>query len=145
MQINGFVWDNTVDSSRKHPLVVTLAVIVLAECALLVVAVVYLIVELFVETPASFASAIALTFLVIIAAIWLAVVGVNILRCRPWVRGATVVWQILQIAVAVGCFQGVFAEPAIGWALLVPAVVAFILVFTPPVVAATARAENAPL
>jgi hypothetical protein len=48
---------------------------------------------------------------------------------------------VLQIAVAIGCFQGLFARPDIGWALLVPAVLALVLLFTPPVVAATARRE----
>ena len=57
------------------------------------------------------------------------------LRGSPWVRGATVVWQVLQIAVAVGAFQGFFARPDIGWLLLVPALAALVLLFTPPVVA----------
>jgi len=139
MQINGFVWDNTVSRSGKHPLVVVLAAIVFAESALLGAASVYLVVELLVATPVSFVSAIALTVLAILATVWIAVIAVNILRGSPWVRGATVVWQVLQIAVAVGCFQGVFARPEIGWALLIPAVVAIVLVFTPPVLAATAR------
>jgi hypothetical protein len=48
-------------------------------------------------------------------------------------------WQLLQIAVAIGCFQGVFAVPSLGWALLAPAVVAILLLLSPPVVAATRR------
>lgn len=126
--------------SRRHPLLVALAVIVFAECALMGVAAVYLIVELLVDVPTSFASAIALTVLVVIAAVWLAVIGVNTLRGAPWVRGAIVTWQILQIAVAVGAFQGLFARPDIGWALLIPAIAALLLLFTRPVVSATTRA-----
>lgn len=126
--------------SRRHPLLVALAVIVFAECALMGVAAVYLIVELLVDVPTSFASAIALTVLVVIAAVWLAVIGVNTLRGAPWVRGAIVTWQILQIAVAVGAFQGLFARPDIGWALLIPAIAALLSLFTRPVVAATTRA-----
>ena len=141
MQINGFVWDNTVSRSRKHPLVVVLAVLVFAECALMIAASVYLVVELLVATPASFPSAVALTILTVLAAIWVGVIAVNILRGSPWVRGATVVWQVLQIAVAVGCFQGLFARPDIGWALLIPALVVLVLLFTPPVLAATARRD----
>jgi hypothetical protein len=67
------------------------------------------------------------------------VTGIGVLRGRPWVRGAVVVWQILQMAVAVGSFQGMFARPDIGWLLLAPAIVALGLVFTKPVVEATAR------
>ena len=135
MQINGFKWDGTV----KNPLLVALAVIVFAECALMTVATIYLVIEIIVATPSSYASAIFLTVLTAIAAVWLAFIAVNILRGSPWVRGATVVWQILQIAVAIGCFQGFFARPDLGWALLLPALVALFLLFTKPVIAATAR------
>ena len=47
--------------------------------------------------------------------------------------------QILQIAVAVGCFQGLVARPDLGWALLIPAIVAGVLALTPSVVRATVR------
>jgi hypothetical protein len=150
MQINGLVWDAAVsttgdarvngpEASRRHPLVIALAVLVFAECALLIAATIYLVIELLVASPSSLASALALTVLTAIAAVWLGVIAVNILRGSPWVRGATVVWQVLQIAVAVGSFQGLFAQPAIGWALLIPAVMVLVLVFTPPVVRATRR------
>ncbi len=125
--------------SARHPFVVALAVLTFAQCALLVVAIGYLVIELIVATPDSYASAVALTVLTAIAAVWLAVIGVNVLRGNPWVRGATVVVQILQIAVAIGCFQGAFARPDLGWLLLIPAIVALILLFSPPVLAATTR------
>ena len=133
---------NVEQTDRKHPVVIVLAGLVFAECALIATATIYLVVEILVATPASYVSAIALTVLTAIAAVWLALIAVNILRGRAWVRGATVVWQVLQIAVAIGCFQGLFARPDIGWALLIPAIVALVLVFTPPVVAATARRDG---
>ena len=153
MQINGFVWDDAVSeqgesefrgppAASHHPFVVALAAVVFAECALLVAATVYLVVEFIVAIPASYGSAVALTVLAVGAALWLGFIAVNILRGRAWVRGATVVWQVLQIAVAIGCFQGLFARPDIGWALLVPALLALVLLFTPPVVAATARLDS---
>lgn len=123
----------------RHPLVWALAGIVFAECALMVAATAFLVFELLVDTPASFASAVALAVLTAIAAVWLGFTGVGVLQGRPWVRGAVVVWQILQIAVAVGSFQGMFARPDIGWLLLAPALAALALVFTKPVIAATAR------
>ena len=125
--------------SARHPLVVALAVLIFAQCALLVLAIMYLVVELIVATPDSYASAVALAVLTAIAAVWLGVIGVNVLRGNPWVRGATVVVQILQIAVAVGCFQGAFARPDLGWLLLIPAIAALVLLFSPPVLAATTR------
>jgi len=151
MQINGFIRGGIVlsentssdEASRgtRHPLIWALAVIVSAEFLLLVGATGFLVVELFVATPSSLPTAIALTVVVAIAAVWLAVITVNILRCQPWVRSAALVWQVLQIAVAIGSFQGLFARQDIGWLLLIPAVVAIILLFTPPVIRATSRRD----
>lgn len=137
MQINGFVLDAPV----KHPLLVALAVLVFAESALMAVATIYLVVEIIIDTPTSYASAVGLIVLTAIATIWLSIIAVNILRGRAWTRAATITWQVLQIAVAVGCFQGYFARPDIGWVLLVPSVIGILLAFTPPVVAATAKRD----
>ncbi len=127
-------------SERRRPgLLIALAVILGAECALLAVATAWLVFELIVDVPASLASALALTALTALATVWLAILTVNTLRGAPWVRGGIVVWQVLQIAVAIGCFQGYFARPDIGWALLIPAILALVLLFTRPVLAATAR------
>ena len=143
MQINGCIWGHSVNDVRsgsgKHPFVVALAVLIFAQCALLAVATGYLVVELIIATPDSYASAVALAVLTTIAAVWLAIIGVNVLRGSPWVRGATIVVQMLQIAVAIGAFQGSFARPDLGWLLLIPAVVALGLLFTSPVLAATVR------
>jgi len=125
----------------RHPLIWALAAIVFAEFLLLVGATGFLVIELFVATPSSFPTAIALTVVVAIAAVWLAVITVNILRCEHWVRSAALVWQVLQIAVAIGSFQGLFARQDIGWALLIPAVVVLILLFTPPVIRATSQRD----
>ena len=142
MQINDFLGKDPVSPQSRHPLLVVLAVIVFAEAALLTVAAVWLIFELLVDEPSSIASALALTALVILAAVWLSIVAGNTLRGAPWVRGAIVVWQVLQIAIAVGCFQGLFARPDIGWALLLPALIALVLLFTKPVLAATTRRDE---
>lgn len=103
------------------------------------VATIYLVIEIFGAVAASLASAIALAVLNAIAAVWLGFIGLNVLRGRPWVRGAIVTWQVLQVAVAIGCFQGYFARPDLGWLLLVPSIVAVGLLFTPPVMVATTR------
>ncbi|EAR24777.1 hypothetical protein A20C1_05836 [marine actinobacterium PHSC20C1] len=127
---------------RQHPNLVVLALIIFFESTLLFVALGYLILELGSETPQSYPSAIALTVLTALAAVWVAVIGVSVLRRQPWIRGAAVVWQVLQISVAIGSFQGVFARPDIGWFLLAPAVAVLVLLFTQPVLAATTRREG---
>lgn len=126
----------------RHPFVVLLAVLLFAECALLAVATCYLVVELLTEVPDSLASAVALTALTSMAAVWLGVIAASVLRGRAWTRGAAIVWQVLQGAVAIGCFQGIFAQPVLGWLLLIPALVVLVLLFTPPVVVATSRRDD---
>ena len=147
MQINGFHGDEPADPHRgdepgrppSHPLLLLLAVLLFAECALLVAATGYLVLELLTVVPESYPSAIFLTVLTAAAAGWLGAIAVGVLRRRSWSRGAATVWQVLQGGIAIACFQGIFAQPAIGWLLLLPAIVALVLLFTPPVVAALRR------
>jgi hypothetical protein len=65
--------------------------------------------------------------------------AVATLRGRSWIRGAAVTWQVVQIAIAAGCFQGLYARPDLGWALLVPSIIGILLAISPQVVAATRR------
>jgi hypothetical protein len=147
MQINDFHGDEPADPQRgdeprrapSHPLLTVLAVLLFAESALLAAATVYLVVELVTAVPESYASAVFLTVLTAAAAGWLIAIAIGVVRRRPWTRGAATVWQVLQAGVAIACFQGIFAQPAIGWALLVPALAVLALLFTPAVVAALRR------
>lgn len=129
-------------SAPRHPAVIFLSVLLIAECALLTAAATYLIVELLTATPGSLVSAVALLVLTAIAAVWVGFIAANVLRGRAWTRGASVVVQILLGAIAIGCFQGIFAQPAIGWLLLVPALVVLVLLFTAPVVAALRHRDS---
>ena len=129
----------TPPAGPRHPAVWALAFVVFAECALMLAAVIYLVIELLIDRPESYLGAAMLVAICAIVAVWLGATGVGVLRGRPWVRGAIVVWQILQLAVAVGAFQGLFARPDIGWLLLAPVIAALVLLFSKPVVAATTR------
>jgi hypothetical protein len=126
-------------SSRRPILLLFLAVVLAAEALLATGVTVWLVVELLTATPDSFASAVVILLLAagLACSLWAMVVG--LLRRQAWVRGAALTWQLLQIAVAIGCFQGVFAVPALGWALMVPAVVAILLLMSPPVVQSARR------
>ena len=46
---------------------------------------------------------------------------------QAWFRGAAIVWQVLQFALGAGGVSGTFANPAIGWPLVVVALVTFFL------------------
>jgi hypothetical protein len=120
-----------------------LAVLVFAEAAALLALTVYLVVELFLERPQSYGSAVSILALSAFAGAWLVVVAVSVLRGRPWVRAAVVVWQVLQIGVGVGSLQGLLPRQDIGWLLIVPALAALALVFTRSVTAATTQGEPA--
>ena len=123
----------------KYRSVVVLSALIFLEAALVVGATVFLVFELLTETPQSLPSALALTVLTAIAAIWVVAIAVGVLRGRAWSRGAAIVWQVLQIAVAVGAFQGSFARAEVGWPLLLLALATLLLLFSRPVGEATRR------
>ena len=153
MQINAFLLDspvsnsperpevNNVDSPR-HPLVTALSAVLFVEAAGIAAATVYLVIEVLIAPADNTISAIALAVTAAIAAIWVTVIAVNVLRGNAWVRGASIVVQVLIAAIAIGSFQGIGAEPVVGAILLVPVVLVLALLFARPVVAATSRREN---
>ena len=128
-------------TSGRPASLIALAAFLFLEAAGLAVIAIVLILELVTQRPDSVLTAVALVILVALGAVFLAVVAVHTLRGRYWIRGATMTWQILQILVAISSFQGVFGRADIGWALLIPAVIVIILLFTPGVRAATRRPD----
>ncbi len=80
--------------------------------------------------------------LAVIAAVWLGAIVVGALRGQAWIRGAAIVWQVLQFAVGASAISGTFSTPAIGWPLVIVALVTFVLLFTRPVVDATSHREE---
>ena len=124
---------------RRPALLVLLAAIVGAEALVMAGVVLWLVLELVTVQPASYVTALAILVLAAIAAVFLGFVAVHLLRAAPWTRSATLTWQLLQVVIALGCFQGLVATPTIGWYLLVPAVLAVVLLFSPSVVAVTRR------
>jgi hypothetical protein len=114
-----------------------LAALLVAEALLVWAAVAWQVYEFLTEEPASLASAIAIFVISVAAAIWVSAIAANVFRHRHWIRAAALTWQLVQIAVAIGSFQGLYARPDIGWALLIPSVVVIVLLFTPAVLDAT--------
>jgi len=127
------------EASARPVLLLVLSVILALEALLVAALAVWLLVDLLTQTPQSYASAVAIVVLAFVAAAWVIATLVGLLRRRGWARASAFTIQILQLAVAVGCFQGLYAQPGLGWALLIPAVLAGVLAVSPPVVRATAR------
>jgi len=118
------------------------SVLLVVEAVAVVALLVWLIVDLLTMRPSSFATAVALIVLVAIGAAWLTAIAIASLRRAPWARASAIVWQVLQLSVAVGAFQGLFARPDLGWALLVPAITVIGLLLWTPVRLAYARPED---
>jgi len=58
--------------------------------------------------------------------------GRGVLDGRSWSRAAVVLWQILQIGIAVGTFNGAEGPVPLALAMFLPALVALIIVFRRP-------------
>ena len=146
-------WDVAVNETGKpdefettrpgRPRAVTaLVAVLLLEAAALAAATVFFVIELLVATPSSVASAVGITVITAAGAVWVVFIALGVLRGQAWSRAAVVVVQVLIGAIAVGSFQGPAPRPDLGVILLVPAVVALVLLFQKPVLAATANRDN---
>ena len=121
----------------RPPVFWGLVVLLGVELAAVAVVAIVLLVDLVALEPASLATALALTVLVVIATGWMAATLVGLLRGQGWVRASAIVWQVLQFAIGLGALQGSFAQPAWGWPIVAVSVLTFALLFVPSIVKAT--------
>jgi hypothetical protein len=126
-----------VSERPKNPLLYALAALVLLEGVALSAGAIYLVIEIFMGKPGYLTTAIAYAVTAAIFAVLVIVVARNILRARPWIRGAVVALAVLQGLVAYSIL--ITKEPTLGWVLLLPALAMVVLVFTRPVMRATDR------
>jgi len=127
--------------SRSRALV-ALVVVLSLEILALAGTTVFLVLELLVDRPDSYASGVALAIVIAIATIWVVFIVVGVTRGQAWTKAAVVVLQILIGAVAIGSLQGVDARPDLGIALLVPAILALVLLFSKSVLAHLSERES---
>jgi len=123
------------ESERSPVQLVALTAIVYLEAAVLAVAAIFLIFELFTADAQSARSAVALAVTTALFAVGVAVLAYGLQRRWARIRGGVLLWQLLQVACAIGAFQGLLGPTWVGWLLLVPAGVAIWLLFTKPVTA----------
>lgn len=121
------------DGAGVRAALITVSTVLILEALGLAAVVVWLVLDLVALAPSSYATAIALLVLVLLAAVWVGAVAVGSLRRAPWSRASAIVWQVLQVSIAVGAFQGIFARPDVGWVLLVPAITVIGLLLWAPV------------
>ena len=85
---------------------------------------------LFSDSATSLASALFLIGLLLGAALWSSNIALGLFRLKRWAHTPAMVFQLLVASIGVASFAGEFGDPLIGVALLVPATVAFVLLFT---------------
>ncbi|WP_323743048.1 hypothetical protein [Rathayibacter sp. VKM Ac-2878] len=127
---------------RLPPGLVVLIVVLAVETVAVSLVALWLVVELL-STPAdTVGGGVAIVVLALIALGWAAATTAGAVRRRGWMRGSALTMQLVQAAVALGTFQGHYAVPEVGWALLAPAALGAAMVLLPSVVAATRREEG---
>jgi len=129
------------EGEHAPPALVVLIWLVFAEAGMLVVATVFLLYELFTPTAFDVRSAVALAVTTALFAVGVTILAIGLLRRWARIRGGVLLWQLLQVACAIGAFQGLLGPEWIGWLLLVPAGVGIWLLFTKPVTAVFAAAD----
>lgn len=93
---------------------------------------VFLVVELFIATPDSWASGIFLTLIGLGTSAALIAITRGLWRGTASARSASLVWQVLQMALGLASDDGVFGRIDIALLLIVPAVIALgLLLFSP--------------
>ncbi len=121
------------EDTRRSPLVTVLVILLAAQTVFIVGVTVYLVVELVLAEAQFPPTAIALTALVLLVAIWLIAMTRGVWRGRAWTRGSVLVYQFLQLAIGVGSIQGFVPRPDIGWWVIATAVLGLVLVLSTPV------------
>jgi len=112
--------------NSQTPFYVLIGISVLETLAL-TAATAILIIELFIAEPDSYASAIFLTAITAGFAVALGVITRGLWRGVNSARSASLVWQVLQMALGLASDNGEFGIPLVALALGVPAVTAIVL------------------
>jgi len=123
----------SLEYTRRSPLVTVLVILLAAQTLFIVGVTVYLVIELLLAEADFPPTAIALTALVVLVAIWLLAMTRGVWRGRAWTRGSVLVYQFSQLAIGVGSVQGFVPRPDIGWWVIATAVLGLVLVLSTPV------------
>lgn len=87
--------------------------------------------EMVTDQPESWATAIALFVLIVLATVWIVVIAVSARNIDRFLRGPAVLWQVLQIAIGVGAVQPP-AQIGVALALFIPSIAALVFLLGKP-------------
>ncbi len=121
------------EDTRRSPFVIALVILLATQSVFIVGVTAYLVIELLLAEAQFPPTAIALTVLVVLVALWLIAMTRGVWRGRAWTRGSVLVYQFSQLAIGVGSIQGFVPRPDIGWWIIATAVIGLVLVLTTPV------------
>lgn len=121
------------DDTRRPPLVTLLVTLLALQSAIILGVTAFLVIELLLDEAQFPPTAIALTVLVVLVALWLIAMTRGVWRGRAWTRGSVLVYQFSQLAIGIGSIQGFVPRPDIGWWVIGTAALGLVLVLTTPV------------
>lgn len=121
------------EDTRRSLFVTVLVILLAGQAALLVGITGFLVVELLLAEAEFPPTAIALTVLVLLVAVWLVAMTLGVHRGRAWTRGSVLTYEFLQLAIGVGSVQGFIPRPDIGWWVIATAVIGLVLILSTPV------------
>ena len=78
----------------------------------------------------SLTSALFLLGLLLATALWASNIALGLIKRKIWSHTAAMVLQLLVASIGTASFAGEFGSLAIGWGLLIPAAIAFYLLFS---------------
>ena len=127
------------DKRRIPTALASLGIVLFLEATALAIVTVWFLIEVVTTRVNSVGGSILIFALAALATVWVGAAAVGAFRSQSWVRGAALTWQLCQLAVAVGAFQGVFAQPLVGVVILIPTALALVLLFLPSTTSALRR------
>jgi hypothetical protein len=134
-QIKTFFWrtsTNTMSDTQlptKNAVIAwrLMSVMVLLETVAILALLVFTIVGFMNRGDDPLLAALSIVIIVAVASLWITLTLVALLRNRNWARGSTITIQILVFSVAIGAFQGIYAQVQIAWLIAIPAIITFVL------------------
>lgn len=108
--------------------VVALSTVVGLEALILLAGAIYFLARMFMEPVENLGGAIVILLITLAIAAGLFAAAIACLKHRAWTRGAILVWQILQFAIATSFLQGIEDWKPVGFALLILSVLGILAV-----------------
>lgn len=115
--------------SMNPRLVVTTAIVSIQALGIWLVGV-WSALAVFQGDRSSLTSSLFLLGLILAAALWASNIAIGLAKRKTWSHTAAMVLQLLIASIGTASFAGEFGSLAIGWGLLLPAAVAFYLLFS---------------